>query len=387
VYLSRLTLQNYRNYTSLDLCLAPGTTVFLGANAQGKTNLLESIYLLATLRAPRSRSDLDLIRSDALDTELPAARIGATAQRRRGEVDVMIAIGAGTGGQGHGSKRLLVNGVPRRASEVIGQIAAVLFTAQDMDIVTGPPALRRRYLDVTLSQANPPYLRALQRYGRVLLQRNTLLRRIHEGAAKADQLDFWDHELVNGTASIATVRCQAVSWLNRQAATMHDRLSDGAEQLRIAYQPQLPAPLTSESLELPLPELQARLLESLRTSQRREIEAGASLYGPHRDDLAFTVDNAHLAAFGSRAQQRTAALSLRLAEVGYIEAECGDKPVLLLDDILSELDEGRRRAIVDALRDVDQILITATEADRFGTDFLGRVSRYRVSAGRVDAEV
>jgi len=387
VYLSRLTLQNYRNYTSLDLRLAPGPAVFLGANAQGKSNLLEAIYLLATLRAPRSRSDLDLIRTDALATELPAARIGATAQRRRGEVDVTIAIGAGTGGHSHASKRLQVNGVPRRASEVIGQIAAVLFTAQDMDIVTGPPALRRRYLDVTLSQANPLYLRALQRYGRVLLQRNNLLRRIHEGAGKPDQLVFWDQELANGTAAIATVRSEAVSWLNRQAAAMHDRLSGGAEQLGIAYQPQLPPPLKIESLALSPSELQSRLLEGLRTCQGREIEAGASLYGPHRDELAFAVDGSHLAAFGSRAQQRTAALALRLAEVGYIEAECGDKPLLLLDDILSELDEGRRRAIVDALRDVDQILITATEADRFGTDFLGRVSRYRVSAGRVDAEV
>jgi DNA replication and repair protein RecF len=393
VYVSRLSLQNYRNYTTLDLRLSPGTAVFLGANAQGKSNLLEAIYLLASIRAPRSRGDADLIRSGALGTEFPAARVSGSAQRRHGEVDVTITIGAardatpGAAQQGRVSKRLQVNGVSRRASDVVGQITAVLFTAQDIDIVTGAPALRRRYLDVTLSQARPHYLRALQRYTRVLLQRNMLLRRIHERAAGADQLAFWDQELAAGTAIIASARSEAIAWLDRQAGEMHTRLSGGGELLEISYRPQLPRPLTAESLGLPAAQLQAQLLDCLHSNQRREIEAGVSLFGPHRDELAFTLDGAHLAAFGSRAQQRTAVLALRLAEAGYIEQECEDKPVLLLDDILSELDQARRCAIIDVLNGVDQILITATEAEPFGAELLGRATRYRVGAGTVTADI
>jgi DNA replication and repair protein RecF len=387
VYLSRLILQNYRNYTSLDLRLSPGTSVFLGANAQGKSNLLEAMYLLATMRAPRSRSDLDLIRSAAVGTEFPAARVGATAERRHGSVDVTITIVAGReaqlGDQARAGKRLQVNGVSRRASDLVGQITAVLFTAQDIDLISGPPALRRRYLDVTLSQAGPAYLRALQRYSRVLQQRNNLLRRIQERSAGADQLAFWDQELCNGAALIAAARSRAIHWLNERAAEMHLQLSGGRESLRMTYLPHLPTPATAEVLALPLPDLQTQLLAALQTHQRREIEAGVSLFGPHRDELAFAVDGTHLGAFGSRAQQRTAALSLRLAEAGYIEQECGDTPVLLLDDILSELDADRRAAIMAALHGTDQMLITATEPEPFGAGFLESVTLYRVEAGKI----
>ena len=392
MYLSRLLLQDYRNYPQLDLDLSPGVTVFLGDNAQGKTNLLESIYLLATTRSARSGSDLELIRWGAMETETPAARVDGRARRRQGEVQVTVAIGLArqaattNGSAGHANKRLQVNGVPRRASEVVGQIAAVLFTAQDMDLLTGPPALRRRYLDVTISQVNPLYLRALQRYSRVLLQRNSLLRRIQEGSGRPDQLGFWDQELTRAAAFIATTRAEALIWLAARAADFHTELSGGAEKLAIAYQPQLPRGIAADCLTLAPTDLQERLLEGLRAGQRREIDAGASLYGPHRDDVSFSIDGAAVAAFGSRSQQRTAALSLRLAEMSYIEAESGDKPILLLDDILSELDERRRHSVMDALEQTDQILITATEADRFSSAFLGSAHRYRVEAGCISAE-
>jgi DNA replication and repair protein RecF len=392
MYLSRLTLQNYRNYAALELDLAPGVAIFLGDNAQGKTNLLEAIYLLATTRGSRGGSDLDLIRWGAIETESPAARISGHARRRQGDVEVTVAVGvarpapATNGQHGHASKRLQVNGVSRRASEVVGQIAAVLFTAQDIDLLTGPPALRRRYLDMTISQVNPLYLRALQRYSRVLLQRNSLLKRVQEGAARPDQLAFWDQELVAAAAFIAVTRAQALTWLAAQAGAFHAQLSGGSEQLAIAYQPQLPPTLDASALALDAAQFQALLLQGLRAGQRREIDAGASLYGPHRDDVNFTVDGAAVGSFGSRAQQRTAALALRLAEMRYIEAESGDKPILLLDDILSELDERRRRSVMDALRETDQILVTATEADRFDATFLAEAHRYRVAAGHVGAE-
>lgn len=389
MYLRHLSLQNYRNYAQLDLTLSPGAAVFVGDNAQGKTNLLESIYLLATTRTSRSSNDADLVRWGAADTETPAARIDGHAQRRQGEVEVTVAIGlAGQGetndaARSHASKRLQVNGVPRRASDVVGQIAAVLFTAQDIELLAGPPAMRRRYLDVTISQVNPLYLRALQRYSRVLLQRNSLLRRIQEGGGRSDQLLFWDQELARESAFIFVTRASALTWLAGSAAEAHARLSGGRETLSIAYQPQLPAGVEMSALALPADALRERLLAALQTVQRREIAAGVSLYGPHRDDVLFTIDGVSAAAFGSRAQQRTAALALRLAETGYIEAEAGDTPVLLLDDILSELDEQRRQSVLQALGGSDQILVTATGGDRLVAGILAGARRYRVHAGQI----
>jgi DNA replication and repair protein RecF len=389
VYLSRLNLQNYRNYVQLDLSLGPGPAVFIGDNAQGKTNLLEAIYILATTRTPRSSNDADLVRWGAADTETPAARIDGRAHRRQGDVEVTVAIGlarqpeSGDGIRSHASKRLQVNGAAKRASDVVGQIAAVLFTAQDIELLTSPPALRRRYLDVTISQVNPLYLHSLQRYSRVLLQRNSLLRRLQEGEGRSDQLVFWDQELVKEAAFIFATRATALTWLAGSAAAAHARLSGGHERLSIAYQPQLPPGLDSAALGLPAAELQDRLLAALRTAQRREIGAGVSLFGPHRDDVLFTIDGVPAASFGSRAQQRTAALALRLAETGYIETEAGDKPILLLDDILSELDEHRRVSVLEALGGSDQILVTATESEQLSSGALTAARRYHVQQGQI----
>lgn len=389
MYLTRLVLQNYRNYRALDLACAPGISLFLGDNAQGKTNLLEAVYLLATTRSPRSGSDLELIRWDEMQADTPVARVAGQARRRQGDVEVEVAVGTSrqaaqsNGVSTHASKRMRVNGITRRASEVVGQIAAVLFTAQDIDLLTGAPAIRRRYLDVTISQVNHAYLRSLQRYTRVLLQRNSLLRRLQEGIGRADQLSFWDQELMRESAYIFTTRAQALAWLGSQAATFHDRLSEGREQLLITYLPQLPPGLTAESLSLPDEQVRDRLLAVGRQQQRREIQAGASLYGPHRDDVTFAVNGVSAAAFGSRAQQRTAALALRLAEMRYIEAQSGDTPILLLDDILSELDERRRRATLDALSGCDQILVTATESDRLSRDVLASARIFSVAGGQI----
>ena len=388
MYLSHLSLRKYRNYDSLDLPLSPGVSLFTGGNAQGKTNLLESIYLLATTRTSRSSTDSDLVRWEAAASESPVARIGGRARRRHGEVEVTIAIGlaqpqrVGTR-RTHASKRLQVNGVARRASDVVGQIAAVLFTAQDIELLTGPPALRRRYLDITISQVNPLYLRSLQRYSRVVLQRNSLLRQLQERGGRTDQLRFWDQELAREAVAILTTRAAATAWLAIRAAAAHTSLSGGGESLAIAYQPQLPPGVTPDALAHAPNALRETFLSALSPLQRREIAAGVSLFGPHRDEVLFTVNGVSAAAFGSRAQQRTAALALRLAETAYIEAEAGDKPVLLLDDILSELDEQRRRSVLETLGGVDQLLVTATEIDRLAAGALASARRYRIQAGQI----
>jgi DNA replication and repair protein RecF len=387
MYLSRLSLRNYRNYASLDLELAPGISLFTGDNAQGKTNLLEAIYLLATIRSPRSSTDSDLVRWEAAESDSPVARVDGFARRRHGEVEIAIAIGLGQAGtearRSHASKRLQVNGIAKRASDVVGQIAAVLFTAQDIELLTGPPAVRRRYLDITVSQVSPPYLRSLQRYGRIVLQRNSLLKLIQEGKGRTEQLAFWDEELAREASLIINTRASAMTWLAVRAAEAHAALSGGQERLEIAYQPQLPPGVEFPPAQLGTDELREAFLAALAGAQRREIGAGVSLFGPHRDDVAFSLNGVSAAAFGSRAQQRTAALALRLAETAYIEAEAGDKPVLLLDDILSELDEQRRRSVLQSLGGVDQLLVTAMAVDESSAAALAPVGRFRIHAGAV----
>lgn len=367
MHLVRLELRNFRNYRRLDLDARPGVTLVVGANAQGKTNLLEAIYLLATTRPARG-NDADLIRWDAAEDGPPAARVTGRAETRRGAVTVEVAIAARTDngpapptrGAEHAGKRLRVNGVPRRASDVIGQITAVLFTADDIDVITGAPALRRRYLDITISQTDQLYIRALQRYGRALLQRNSLLRRIDDGQASPDELAFWDGEIAREGARIVHTRARTMEALCLAARDYHRRLSGGREDLQVTYAPQ--TALEGDSAP-PVEEIEALLRRGLTRSQRREIALGQTLIGPHRDDLRFALNGAAVSSFGSRAQQRTAALALRLAEASYLAGVNADPPVLLLDDILSELDAERRRAVVALLPEAQQVFVSSAEPE------------------------
>jgi len=222
--LTHLTLTNFRNFARAELDLPPGISVFWGENAQGKTNLLEAIYLLATTRSPRAASDAELVRWDAVEDGLGVMRVAGRALRGRAELHVEVTVMAREAessplgeAAAHAAKRLRVNGLPRRASEVIGHILAVLFTAQDIDLLTGSPAGRRRYLDITVAQVDHAYLRALQRYQRVMQQRNVLLRRIGEGRARPEQLLPWNEELVVQGTTITLARAAAVAELDRQA--------------------------------------------------------------------------------------------------------------------------------------------------------------------------
>ncbi|HEY7295782.1 MAG TPA: DNA replication/repair protein RecF [Dehalococcoidia bacterium] len=388
MYLSRLRLSNFRNYERLDFTPDTGVTLIHGQNAQGKSNLLEAIYVLATTRPARG-SESELIRWQAAAEGFGVARIAGEAERKQGPVMVDITVaprqenGQERKAANHATKRLKVNGVPRRASDVIGQIAAVLFTAADIDLITGPPALRRRYLDITISQTDPLYVRALQRYQRVLLQRNSLLRRIAEGHARADELTYWDEQLVREGAQVVHTRQQTMAALEIAAREAHSALSTGRERLTIAYAPQTPLP---QDVAPALGEIEARLRAGLHQQQRREIALGQTLVGPHRDDLQFTLDGVLVSAFGSRAQQRTAALALRLAETAFLTSADRDPPLLLLDDIFSELDETRRAAVLGALGGAEQVFVTTAEPDRFGPEFRRDAAVYEVCAGVLRAE-
>jgi DNA replication and repair protein RecF len=395
MHLTHLSLTNFRNYARLELSLPDRLTVFQGANAQGKTNLLEAIHLLATGRSPRAGAERELINWLALESTPPYARltgeIGEGKEAQRLELVLELARNGGAGGPVV-RKQVRINGVPKRALDLVGRLRVVLFLPEDVSLVAGAPSERRRYLDIALCQIAPSYCRALGEYQKVLAQRNTLLRRLRDEGGDSGQLAFWDGQMAEHGSVLLHRRAQAVNDLDRIAAERQRDLTGGAERLRLAYLPS-PDPARTSAGRPPVEagsvaydgmarEQIARWLSSLLPGTRaRDIAAGSSLIGPHRDDVAFAVDGHDLRAFGSRGQQRTAALALKLAEVRMMREETGDTPLLLLDDVMSELDATRRQAMLAALAEVDQALVTTTDWGDFTPELLGQARRWRVEQG------
>jgi DNA replication and repair protein RecF len=386
MWIRHLSLTHFRNYKRQELDLSKGLTLLLGDNAQGKSNLLEAAFLLATTRSERATTDADLIDWAALDEPQPVARVAAQIERADGPLELEVVV-AGRRSTSRtkawtASKRLRVNGVPRRNIDVVGQLTAVLFSTDDLDLISGPPAGRRRYLDVTLSQLDPLYFRARQHYEKVITQRNALLRRIQSGDAKQNELDFWDEELARDGALLIHERALAADALADYTRAAHKRLSGGSENLSIAYIPRLEGWDAKRVLKKQK-DLADAIVDAHRAGRPRDIGSGLTLTGPHRDDLTFTLNGVAAAPFASRGQQRTAALSLRLAEATFMDDRKGDLPVVLLDDVLSELDEARRHAVLESLGAWDQLIMTSADEDRFDADLPPGTRILRVDAGKI----
>jgi DNA replication and repair protein RecF len=387
VILKHLSLTNFRNFARLELSLQDRLTLFQGANAQGKTNLLEAIHLLATGRSPRAGAERELIAWLALESPLPYARLVAEVGEGGESQKLELVLEPVRNGGGAGGpvvrKQVRVNNTPRRALDLIGRLRVVLFLPEDISLVSGAPSERRRYLDIALCQISHPYCRALAEYNRALAQRNALLRRLRDEGGDAAQLAFWDDQLAEHGSVLLHRRAQAVAHLQRIAEGRHRALAGGRERLRLAYLPGAETGQIPGAPGVAREEIAARLLRRLRDGRGREIAAGSSLVGPHRDDVTFDVDGRDLRCYGSRGQQRTGALALKLAEVEMMREETGDSPLLLLDDVMSELDETRRHALLDALEAVSQALVTTTDWSDFSPDLLSQSRRYRVEAGRI----
>jgi DNA replication and repair protein RecF len=389
LYLRRLQISDFRNYHRLDLTLPTGNLLFLGDNAQGKSNLLEAVYLLASGRSVRASTDSELIGWQAEAAPQPFARVHAAVERRAAAIQLEAIVAGTTVGPAaqvtRAGKRLRVNGIPRRGADFVGQLRAVLFTADDLSIVTGSPSERRRFLDSMLSQQDRHYYASGQRYARVLQQRNAALRRIKEGLASVDELAFWDESLVKEGSYMLAARLRACATLLPAAAAYHRELSgDASESLDVEYAPRIG---DEQALVLDpaasVDEAARALTTGLHSVRRRELAAGVSLVGPHRDDVLFRLNGMSAAAFGSRAQVRTATLALRLAEARLLQEGAGDPPVLLLDDIVSELDERRRRSVLRSIADFDQTWFTSTDTHGFEPAFLEGAAIFRVHAGAI----
>lgn len=380
--LERLQLFDYRNFERLDLEFIRDVAIVIGENAQGKSNLLEAAYMLATMRAVRAETDVQLVRRETLSDVQPAARVVGNAETAAGPLKVEIAVVARPGANGPiASKTVRINGAARRVSDAVGRLTAVLFTADDMEMVVGSPSLRRRFIDITLSQVDPAYAKASRQYDKVLTQRNSLLKRIREGQAGPDQLMFWDDELTKAGSVVLHRRAESIASLAALAGEAHASLAPG-EVLEVTYRPRLDrgaSVLASEESAA------GAFGEALQRGLNREIAAGMTLTGPHRDDVELQLGGMSASGYASRAQQRTIALALRLAEARFLLARRGDAPVLLLDDILSEMDASRRRSVLSALGDMEQMIVTGTDSDRFPEDFARDAVLWRVEAGAVRA--
>lgn len=388
-----LTLRNFRNYHELELPLQPGTTLFYGPNAAGKTTLLEAVYFLATTRSPRASADREFINWDTPnDTGIPPfARLTALLQRhtlsgRQEQVSIEVVIQRRQDVNGGvlpaTQKTIRINKTIRRALDLVGQLRVVLFTPLDIDLLTGPPTDRRRWLDVMLSQLDGRYVRALADYNKVLLQRNALLRRWREGRRpRLDearrQLQFWDAQLAASGAYIIAERQNAVAQLAELGTDIHRDIAGVPQRLTINYVATVAGPADRRTL-------QHAFEVALEHGRLDELERGQTLVGPHRDDLIAKLDEVDIGMYGSRGQQRSLALALKLAEAELMRIRTGDAPILLLDDILSELDAARRAHLLQFIdRPQQQTLLTATDLADFDPSFLTQINRVRVEHGRV----
>ncbi len=365
--LTSLQLQNYRNYKELDLETPNQVNVFLGPNAQGKTNLLEAIFVLALSKSHRTSKDKELI-----GWQGDAARISGEADKRYGKVKLDLHFS----GQG---KKAKINGLEqRKLSDFVGTLNVVMFAPEDLEIVKGTPGVRRRFLDMEIGQVQPGYLHTLQQYGKILQQRNNFLKAAYPGGANATMLEVWNMQLAEHGVKIMKKRKHFIHKLQTFAEQIHAGITNGAEKLTIDYRPSFETDaLQDESV------LFEQFMIKLTQVKDQEIRRGVTLVGPHRDDLAFFINGKEAQIFGSQGQQRTTALSLKLAEIELIHEEIGEYPLLLLDDVLSELDQHRQTQLIETFQSKVQTFITTTGLESVDTSRLRDAGIYHVQGGTV----
>ncbi len=405
MYLRHLSLTNFRTYARLELDLPAQAILLYGDNAQGKTSLLEAIYVLATGRSSHTTSDRQLINWLATEDNLqPNARLIADVIRadRSLHIEMVLVLEPAHAEDGwRFKKQIKVNGAVVRGADLIGQIAVVMFLPDDVEIVGGSPANRRRYLDNVLSQVDVEYAEALDLCNDVLTRRNAVLKQLAEvGGAldSADQLIYWDEQLASAGALITLRRQSAIADWEALADRLHRDLTRERHTLHLRYQPsfnpdQSTAPIYQKGLNLDLPtrspeatleQAKISFLKQLAAKRAEEIIRGTTLVGPHRDELRFIADEIDLGTFGSRGQQRTAILALKLAEVQWMRSKIDDWPILLLDEVMAELDAGRRNYLLKQINGAHQSILTSTELEMFTTEFRSRAKMLRVVRGRIE---
>jgi DNA replication and repair protein RecF len=402
MHLTHLSLTNYRAFSRLDMEVPRRVLVLVGANAQGKTSILEAVYYLATFTSFHAASDRQLINFVAAgEAPLAVGRIVAEYQRgnRSHRIEVRLILENGGNGSTRLRREILLDGVKKTAHEALGHFTAVIFLPQMTRILEDSPDERRRYLNLALSQANPGYALALSEYNQVITQRNALLKQLAERGGDAAQLTYWDELLAERGSTIIFTRIAAVQEMEKLAARIHHRLTNSQEVLRLLYQPAfdplpqpangqigLPIRVQAERSSFTREQIRKGFVERLAALHSEEIARGVTTTGPHRDELRFLGNGIDLGDYGSRGQIRTTLMSLKLAEVAWLKEKNGQWPVLLLDEILAELDTRRRADLLHALAETDQALVSATDLGMFEPNFLTESTIWRVNAGTIERE-
>ncbi|MFM6106904.1 MAG: DNA replication/repair protein RecF [Sphaerospermopsis kisseleviana] len=370
MYLKNIHLRNYRNYQEQKIDFTAPKTILVGNNAQGKSNLLEAVELLATLRSHRMAKDRDLIK-DGEDI----AQINATLERSSGISDLTLTLRRNV------RRSVAINSeIVRRQMDFLGVLNAVEFSSLDLELVRGSPEVRRNWLDTLLMQLEPVYAHILHQYNQVLRQRNAFLKRSQESGVRSQEkeLAIWDAQLVNAGTKVIRRRNRAIQRLTPIAAKWHASISGSTEILEINYSPNVP--LKKDDNE----DITQSFFGKIQQRSVIELHRGTTLVGPHRDELELIINQTPARQYGSQGQQRTLVLALKLAELQLIEEVVNEAPLLLLDDVLAELDLSRQNQLLDAIQDRFQTLITTTHLGAFDSQWLKSSQVLFVKSGEIE---
>ena len=358
--INSLKLKNFRNYDLLNLEFDDATNIFYGDNAQGKTNILEAVYLSGTTKSHRGTKDRDMIEFGKDESHIEAI------VEKRGinyQIDMHL--------KKNSPKGIAINKMPiRKASELFGIVNIVFFSPEDLNIIKNGPAERRRFIDLELSQLDKVYLNNLSNYNRIVNQRNHLLKEIGFQSGVMETLEIWEMQLIDYGNRIIERRKKFIEEINEIVSNIHKKLTGDWECLQLIYEP--------SNGEIPLE-------KALERNRERDMRIKSTSVGPHRDDICFMVGDLDIRRFGSQGQQRTAALSLKLSEIELVKKSINDKPILLLDDVLSELDKHRQNYLLDSIDDI-QTLITCTGVDEFVNHRFSINKVFLVQNGQVERE-
>ena len=362
-------MKQFRNYTELDVALSKGINVFIGENAQGKTNLLEAVYVLGMAKSHRTSHDKELIQWGR-----NYAKIEGKVNKKSGTIPLELTISKK-------GKKAKANHIERKKlSQYVGLCNVVMFTPDDLQLVKGSPSLRRRFIDMEIGQIQPVYLHRLSQYQKVLEQRNALLKTA-DGSDRSVQsmLDILTAQMIELAADLVHRRLRFIRLLRDWAADIHQSITDGRERLSMDYRSSVGD--VSEDMELSrIKEVYEKAFADVR---KKEMERGLTLIGPHRDDLDLAVNDKNVQTYGSQGQQRTTALSLKLAEIELIADEVGEYPLLLLDDVLSELDDVRQTHLLSTFKERVQTIVTTTSVAGIDHEMIREARSYRVKNGEI----
>ncbi len=391
MFLTRLELTQFRNFAAQELAFDRPFTVLQGPNGAGKTNFLDAVCYLATCKSHKSQTDAHSVSREVPSSALAFFDIRGRVRDAAGHEQLLRVFYGPGQTNGKARKILEADGLRRRAMDMMGRLRVILFIPQDTRLLSEGPGVRRRALDITLCQIDRAYFGALLQYQRVMRERNALLKRLRqEGRSPADgrlvqDTAYWDASLVGHGAQVMQARARWLRLLATRAQPFHDRMTGGREVLGLAYRPSVrAADAQAEDLgEVSRADWETAFARRLQESVATDLARATTGAGPHRDNVEFRSNDLLLGEYGSRGQQRTAIVAYRLAEVAGIAERCREAPLLLLDDVMSELDPTRQATVVEAVPKTSQVIMTTTAWDQFPRDFLAEAACWKVRGGRL----